>query len=56
MLTLNLLQKKAEEKQKKEWEQIKQQKDHAYDTWNDDEAMAAASNQNRDSDWEDDFM
>lgn len=49
-------QKKAAEKQKKEWEQIKYQKDHAYDVWNDDDAMAQSSNQNRDEDWEDDFM
>lgn len=56
LLILVLRQKKAAEKQKKEWEQIKYQKDHAYDVWNDDEAMAQASNQNRDEDWEDDFM
>lgn len=49
-------QKKAEEKQKEEWAKQKYQKDHAYDEWNDEEAMQASSNQNRDEDWEDDFM
>lgn len=50
------VRKKAEDKQKKEWEQKKREKESAYDAWNDDDAMAEASNQNRDEDWEDDFM
>lgn len=48
--------KKAEDKQKKEWEQKKLEKERAYDAWNDDDAMVEASNQNRGEDWEDDFM
>lgn len=50
------IQKKAEDKQKEEWAKQKYQKDHAYDEWNDEDAMQASSNQNRDEDWEDDFM
>lgn len=41
---------------KKEREQLKLQKDHAYDFLNNEDEMEAASNQNRDEGWEDDFM
>lgn len=38
--------------------EIKYQKDHAYDEWNDEEAVAGTSNQHGKSysDFEDDFM
>ncbi|KAF3766135.1 hypothetical protein M406DRAFT_60613 [Cryphonectria parasitica EP155] len=48
--------KKEEARLKKEYEQQKYQKDHAYDFINNEEEMEATSNQNRDEDWEDDFM
>jgi hypothetical protein len=41
----------AKERQEKKW-----QKDHAYDDIFSEENMAASSNQNRDENWEDDFM
>lgn len=40
-----------QERKKKAWE-----RDHAYDFLNDDEAIAQTNNQDRDSDFEDDFM
>lgn len=49
-------QKKEEARLKKEREQLKYQKDHAYDFLNNEDEMEAASNQNRDEGWEDDFM
>ncbi|KAJ4408431.1 hypothetical protein N0V82_009696 [Gnomoniopsis sp. IMI 355080] len=48
--------KKEEARLKKEREELKRQKEHAYDFLNDEEGMAATSNQDRDEDWEDDFM
>ncbi|PSR80281.1 coiled-coil domain-containing protein 25 [Coniella lustricola] len=48
--------KKEEARLKKEREQAKYQKNHAYDFINNEDEMEAASNQNRDEDWEDDFM
>ncbi|KAK1832675.1 coiled-coil domain-containing protein 25 [Podospora conica] len=41
----------AKERQEKKW-----QKDHAYDAIFTEEAMASTSNQDRDENWEDDFM
>ncbi|KXX80791.1 Coiled-coil domain-containing protein 25 [Madurella mycetomatis] len=41
----------AKERQEKKW-----QKDHAYDDLFTEENMAATSNQDRDANWEDDFM
>lgn len=41
---------------KKEREELKHQKAHAYDFLNDEEGMASTSNQDREEDWEDDFM
>lgn len=40
----------------KERQQLKHQKDHAYDDIFAEEALAASSNQDRDEGWEDDFM
>jgi hypothetical protein len=48
--------KKEEDKKKEEWARKRHQKDHAYDDLFTEENMAAASNQDRDEDWEDDFM
>jgi len=39
------------ERQEKKW-----QKDHAYDELFKEENMNSSSNQDRDADWEDDFM
>jgi hypothetical protein len=50
------LQKKEEARIKKEREQLKHQKAHAYDDIFSEENMAGSSNQDRDEDWEDDFM
>ncbi|GJC86182.1 coiled-coil domain-containing protein 25 [Colletotrichum liriopes] len=41
----------AQERKEKKW-----QKDHAYDDIFTEENMESTSNQNRDADWEDDFM
>ncbi|OJJ49518.1 hypothetical protein ASPZODRAFT_127989 [Penicilliopsis zonata CBS 506.65] len=50
-------QKKAQEKkEKKEREQLKWQKDHAYDDLFSEENMLQSSNQDRDADFLDDFM
>lgn len=49
-------QKKEEARLKKEREELKRQKEHAYDFLNDEEGLAATSNQDRDENWEDDFM
>ncbi|PTB75522.1 DUF814-domain-containing protein [Trichoderma longibrachiatum ATCC 18648] len=51
-----LIKKKEEQRQAQEWKEKKWQKDHAYDDLFTDENMAAASNQDRTEDWEDDFM
>lgn len=51
-----LEQKKEDARLKKEREQLKYQKEHAYDFLNNEEEMEATSNQNRDEGWEDDFM
>ncbi|RVD81260.1 uncharacterized protein DFL_009130 [Arthrobotrys flagrans] len=50
--------KKEEKKVEQERQEIKYQKDHAYDEWNDDSARAGSSNQHGQSyeDFEDDFM
>ncbi|RGP71514.1 coiled-coil domain-containing 25 [Fusarium sporotrichioides] len=51
-----LARKKEEAKQAQEWKEKKWQKDHAYDDIFTDELMAGSSNQDRDENWEDDFM
>lgn len=43
--------KEREERESKRW-----QKDHAYDELLSEDAVAMSSNQDRGSDWEDDFM
>ncbi|KAF3308043.1 hypothetical protein TWF173_001977 [Orbilia oligospora] len=50
--------KKQEKQVEQERQDIKFQKDHAYDAWNDDSAVAGSSNQHGQSyeDFEDDFM
>ncbi|KAM0230782.1 hypothetical protein ACHAPO_009065 [Fusarium lateritium] len=48
--------KKEEAKQAQEWKEKKWQKDHAYDDIFTDDLMAGSSNQDRDENWEDDFM
>jgi hypothetical protein len=49
-------QKKEEARIMKERQEKKWQKDHAYEELFSEENMAVASNQERDEDWEDDFM
>lgn len=53
---LTVVQKKEEARQAQEWKEKKYQKDHAYDDLFTDDNMAATSNQDRDENWEDDFM
>ncbi|EEU39884.1 uncharacterized protein NECHADRAFT_93030 [Fusarium vanettenii 77-13-4] len=48
--------RKEEARQAQEWKEKKWQKDHAYDDLFTDENMAGSSNQDRNEDWEDDFM
>ncbi|KAI0025649.1 coiled-coil domain-containing protein 25 [Xylariomycetidae sp. FL0641] len=48
--------KKEEARVQKERQEKKWQKDHAYDDLFTEENMEASSNQNRDENWEDDFM
>ncbi|RGP79273.1 coiled-coil domain-containing 25 [Fusarium longipes] len=48
--------KKEEARQAQEWKEKKWQKDHAYDDIFTEENMAGSSNQDRDENWEDDFM
>ncbi|KAG5984999.1 hypothetical protein E4U55_002106 [Claviceps digitariae] len=48
--------RKEEAKQAQEWKEKKWQKDHAYDDIFTEENMASSSNQDRDTNWEDDFM
>lgn len=55
-LTFLFLQRKEEARQAQEWKQKKYEKDHAYDDLFTEDHMAASSNQNRNEDWEDDFM
>jgi hypothetical protein len=52
----NYQQAKEEARIARERKELAYQRDHAYDDWNQDEQVMASSNQNRDSDWEDDFM
>ncbi|KAG9690394.1 DUF814-domain-containing protein, partial [Aureobasidium melanogenum] len=47
---------KEEARIAKERKELAYQREHAYDDWNSEEQVMASSNQNRDSDWEDDFM
>ncbi|KAH8907156.1 DUF814-domain-containing protein [Coniochaeta sp. PMI_546] len=51
-----LARKKEEARIMKERQEKKWQKDHAYEELFSEENMAAASNQERDENWEDDFM
>ncbi|QPC74367.1 hypothetical protein HYE68_005119 [Fusarium pseudograminearum] len=51
-----LARKKEEAKQAQEWKEKKYQKYHAYDDIFTEELMAGSSNQDRDENWEDDFM
>ncbi|KAI6772789.1 hypothetical protein HG530_003747 [Fusarium avenaceum] len=51
-----LIRKKEEAKQAQEWKEKKWQKDHAYDDLFTEDQMAGSSNQDRDENWEDDFM
>ena len=48
--------KLAEKREKKEREELKWQKEHAYDDLMNEENVMMSSNQNRASDFEDDFM
>ncbi|KAH7170129.1 hypothetical protein EDB81DRAFT_153569 [Dactylonectria macrodidyma] len=48
--------RKEEARQAQEWKEKKWQKEHAYDDLFTEENMAATSNQDRDENWEDDFM
>lgn len=50
------MQKKEEAKVMKERAEKKWQKEHAYDEMFSEENMMGSSNQDRGSDWEDDFM
>ncbi|KAJ5171679.1 coiled-coil domain-containing protein 25 [Penicillium capsulatum] len=49
-------QRDIDKQEKREREQLKWQKEHAYDDMFSEENMAASSNQDRDSNFEDDFM
>lgn len=53
---IRLPQKKEEARIMKERAEKKWQKDHAYEELFAEENMAASSNQDRDENWEDDFM
>ena len=50
------LRQKDEARLAKERKEAKYARDHAYDGWNDDEALQSSSNQDRAADWEEDFM
>jgi hypothetical protein len=50
------MQRKEEARVEQERKQQKWQKEHKYDAMFSEENMAAASNQDRGDDWEDDFM
>lgn len=56
ILTRMKTQRKEEARITKERQEKKWQKDHAYDELFAEENMAASSNQDRDENWEDDFM
>lgn len=49
-------QRDLDKQEKRDREQLKWQKEHAYDDMFSEENMAASSNQDRDSDFLDDFM
>lgn len=49
-------QRSKEKKKQQEYEQLKWQKDHAYDDMFTDEHLEASNNQDRDEDFLDDFM
>jgi hypothetical protein len=49
-------QKKEDAKTAAERRQIKYQKEHMYDDLHTDDNMQSSSNQDRNADWEDDFM
>ncbi|EPE08757.1 coiled-coil domain-containing protein 25 [Ophiostoma piceae UAMH 11346] len=51
-----LARKKEEARIAKERQELKYRKDHAYDDLFTEDNMEDSSNQNRDEDWEDDFM
>ncbi|OAA50284.1 hypothetical protein NOR_00734 [Metarhizium rileyi] len=51
-----LARRKEEARQAQEWKEKKWHKDHAYDDIFTDDNMASSSNQDRDPNWEDDFM
>jgi hypothetical protein len=51
-----LARQKEEKRVEQERRKKAQERDHAYDFMNDEETIAQASNQDRDSDFEDDFM
>ncbi|KAM0281424.1 hypothetical protein ACHAQH_003547 [Verticillium albo-atrum] len=51
-----LLRRKEEARVAQERKEKKYQKDHAYDDLFTEDALEGSSNQNRDADWEDDFM
>ncbi|EGY22220.1 coiled-coil domain-containing protein [Verticillium dahliae VdLs.17] len=51
-----LLRRKEEARVALERKEKKYQKDHAYDDLFTEDALEGSSNQNRDADWEDDFM
>ena len=53
---LTTSQKKEELRKAQEYKEKKWQKDHAYDDVFTEENMAVTNNQDRASDWEDDFM
>ena len=47
---------KEEQRVAKERKELAWQRDHAYDDLMNEEAMEASNNQNRNADWEEDFM
>jgi hypothetical protein len=50
------LQQKEEARVAKERKELAWQRDHAYDDLHSEEALAMSSNQDRDANFEDDFM
>jgi hypothetical protein len=53
---LTRVKKKEEQRIARERAQLKWQKEHAYDDLFTEENMAGSSNQDRDENWEEDFM
>lgn len=51
-----VLQKKEDAKIAAERQQVKYQKEHMYDDLHSEDMMQQSSNQDRDENWEDDFM